>query len=95
MEDQSGEVVAFYFSVPDIYSNDRVLIIKTMGVAPKYQSRGIGGALFYSIHQAAKKQGFKKYIFSTIKDDNKKIQKLAYSEKVYRKYGVYEMKFND
>ena len=95
VENKSGDVVAFYFAVPDIYSNEKVLVIKTMGVAPEYQGKGIGGALFYSIHKKSRKQGFEKYIFSTMEKNNRKIQKLTYSDNIYREYGVFEINVND
>jgi ribosomal protein S18 acetylase RimI-like enzyme len=84
--------VAFCFGIPDLYSKKgKRIVLKTVGVLPEYQGRGIAKALLYMIFRAAQAKKIKQLIISTIRLDNKRMQNLIGSATLYRKYNVYEL----
>jgi ribosomal protein S18 acetylase RimI-like enzyme len=91
---QEQKPVAFCFSIPDRYSKtgERV-VLKTMGVLPEYQGKGIVKALLYLLYRAARARKIPQLISSTIRLDNKRMRKLIKSATatVYREYEAYEL----
>lgn len=89
-----GLSVAFCLAVPDMLNkNKKRLVIKTIGVLPGYQDRGIGRAVLYITELAGMIEGYTSFIYSTMRIDNKKIHAMTSETKdVLRTYSVYELK---
>lgn len=88
-----GQAVGFIVGDRDVYSRrvNRV-VLKTMGVHPDCQGRGVGRALLYMAHRAAAAQGASQLIFSTMRTDNHSIFRLIGGKNpVYRRYEAYEL----
>lgn len=88
-----GLAIAFCFTVPDLFNKiQKSLVIKTMGVLPKYQDRGVGRALLYIVELIGVREGFTRFLYSTMRVDNKKIQSMTSGTKdILRSYSVYEL----
>jgi ribosomal protein S18 acetylase RimI-like enzyme len=87
--------VAFCFSIPDTYlKSGKRVVLKTIGVLPEYQGKGIAKALLFLLYRASRAKKIRQLISSTMRLDNKKMQKLMKSAAatLYREYEVYEMR---
>jgi len=94
VRNKDKQAIGFFWGAIDLYARqEKRMVLKTMGVVDKYQSLGIGRALFYLIYQRAKQRGVTKLIFSTMRADNDRIKKITGSKaSIYRQYAVYELK---
>ena len=81
--------VGFCSSIIDPLGKN-VIVLKTIGVLPEYQSKKIGAALLHAQHEKAQKIGVSKEIYTLIKMGNI-ITKLPYPGiKLIRKYVLLE-----
>lgn len=84
--------IAFCFCIPDVYSKDvKRVVLKTIGVLPKYQGMGIGKALLYLLYRTALEKNVSQFIVSTMRSDNKRMRNLTRSCNIYREYEAYEL----
>ena len=84
ISDKEGEDVGFCSSIIDPINN--LIVLKTIGVLPKYQNKRIGAALLYYQHKKAKDMKLSKEIYALIKLGNI-VTKMPYPGiKVIRKY---------
>ncbi|MDH4233212.1 MAG: GNAT family N-acetyltransferase [Nitrospirota bacterium] len=84
--------VAFCFCIPDMYSKDvKRVVLKTIGVLPKYRGMGIGKALMYLLYRTASEKKVSHCIVSTMRSDNKRMRDLTRSCTIYREYEAYEL----
>lgn len=92
LKDKEKKSIGFFFATPDILNPEQKrVVLKTTGVVPSLQGRGLGKAMLYFIYKNAKEDGFKELLFSTMAVENEKIQELTGKESsVYRRYEVYE-----
>jgi len=87
--DKDKRPIGFCYSFAE---NKKTLVLKTIGILPKYQNRGIGAALLYLHHKTAKQKGFSKIIYALIREENK-IKNLPYpGAKIIQNYRTYESK---
>ena len=52
------------------YEKEKVIILKTLAIAPLFQKKGIGSALAHLLHSEAKESGINKIIYALVRDDN-------------------------
>ena len=92
LKNPEHESVGFFFAIPDLFNRESGgVVLKTIGLLPEYRGKNLGSAMFYYIYKEAKKDGFKKLIFSTMSIDNGRIKSITDQNTVpYRKYEVYE-----
>ncbi|MFA6295509.1 MAG: GNAT family N-acetyltransferase [Candidatus Paceibacterota bacterium] len=92
LKNSEHKSVGFFFAMPDIFNlNEKSLVLKTIGLLPEYQGKNLGSAMLYFVYMKAEKDGFKKFIFSTMSVDNERIKSITDQNSVpYRKYEVFE-----
>ncbi len=82
---------AFCFCAPDRYAtNQRRIVIKTLGVSAAYRGKGIAKALLCLVHQTALQKGFTEMIASTMRVGNDPIRGIIPCDRIYREYEVFE-----
>ena len=90
VEDQSGEIQAFIFSIPDHFEThkpSKTLIIKSMARKRSSPFKGIGSYLAIKTVQLAKKQGYERVIHAFMIKDN---ASRLISEKFAKKSGNFK-----
>lgn len=92
VKDCGNSPIGFCFAIPDYYSGrSKRLILKTIGVLPGYQGRGVGKALFYLLYNASCQRNIVQLIVSTMRSDNRAMRTLTRSAHIYRHYETYEL----
>ena len=90
VKDSKQELVGFFFAVPDLYNLDKkMVVLKTMGIAPKFRGLNLAEAMFYFVYKNAKQAGFSNLIYSTVATNNERIKSLTGEVIPYRKYEVF------
>jgi L-amino acid N-acyltransferase YncA len=88
---EGGDIVGFLVGAPDLYHvGKKTLVLKSVAVEIGHRARGIGAALFSSIHVYAREHGFERYIFSTMQEENRSIRHLVGDGEFIRAYEVGE-----
>ena len=88
ISDKNGNDIGFCSSIID--SKKNFIILKTIGILPKYQNKRVGAALLYEQHKIATERKLSKEIYALIKLGNI-VTKLPYHGfKVIRKYVALE-----
>jgi GNAT superfamily N-acetyltransferase len=92
VKDIKQELVGFFFAIPDLYNPKlKRVVLKTMGIAPKFRGLGLAEAMFYFVYKKAREDGFKDLLYSTRELGNDRIKSLTGESPVlYRKYEVYK-----
>ena len=69
---------------------ENTLVMKTIGVLPEWQGKGIGNALVYAVHRDACEKGITKIIYGLVKKDNKVKHFPMDDIEVFREYSAFE-----
>ena len=65
-------------------------VMKTIGVLPKYQGKGLGNALVYYAHLNLVEEGCKRVIYGLVREDNQVKHFPNNDIKFFRNYSVFE-----
>lgn len=68
---------------------DKKMIMKTIGLLPEWQDRGVGYALVNKIHQFAQEKNIEKIIYALIRSDNKVKNFPKDDAVIFRKYAAF------
>lgn len=71
-------------------NHDGALIVKTVGLSPEHQAKGIGNAFVAWVHEWAKERDFGKCIYALIQVDNRVSQMPRHDAVIFRKYRSFE-----
>jgi len=63
--------------------------MKTIGILPDWQEKGIGNALVYEVHKFAKNNNIEKVIYALIRTDNKVKHFPKDDTIIFRKYAAF------
>ncbi|MEK7628368.1 MAG: GNAT family N-acetyltransferase [Patescibacteria group bacterium] len=89
--DEQQKIVGFFVGAPDVYDKgQKTLVLKSVAVLRSHKRQGVGTALFLAVHRFALAQGFDRYIYSTMQDENMAIQNLVGAGEFIRAYEVGE-----
>lgn len=83
LEDK-GNAVGFIISYP----YQQKLIVKTIGLLPKYRGKNLSGILIKKVHDQASKDGLKAAVYSTIRVGNTVYKMRRPGVRLYRKYAT-------
>jgi GNAT superfamily N-acetyltransferase len=88
---RNGEDAGFLFAIPDAAQTQRgvsvdTLIIKTAGVLPAHQGRGLGSVLTQAAHQAAWGAGYRRVIHALMHEANQSNEILSANARRIREY---------
>ena len=70
------------------------MILKTMGILPEWQGRGLGNALVHKIHLDAQHRGITSMIYALIRDANQIRNFPRDDARVIREYACLSYKIN-
>jgi len=92
IKDIKLEPVGFFFAVPDFFNPKlKGVVLKTMGISPKFRGLGLAEAMFYFVFSKAKEDGVESLLYSTVAFGNDRIKTITGESPVlYRKYEVYK-----
>jgi GNAT superfamily N-acetyltransferase len=82
---QNSTPIGFSFNT----LHDNILIMKTIGLLPEWQEKGIGNALVHEVHQFAQSHHIQKVIYALIRSDNKVKNFPKDDAVIFRKYASY------
>jgi GNAT superfamily N-acetyltransferase len=91
---RNGEDAGFLFAIPDAAQIQRgesvdTLIIKTVGVLPAHQGRGLGSVLTQAAHQAAWGARYRRVIHALMHEANESNEILCTSARRIREYTLF------
>lgn len=91
---RNGEDAGFLFGIPDAAQAQRgesvdTLIIKTVGVLPAHQRRGLGSVLTQAAHQAAWSAGYRRVIHALMHEANESNEILSSNARRIREYTLF------
>lgn len=68
---------------------DNSLIMKTIGIHPDYQKKGIASAMIYQIHKKAQEENLQKIIYALVRKDNRVKHFTKENIQVFREYSAF------
>lgn len=83
--------VGFCFSLPDPLGPGKRLVIKSIGVLPKFQRQQLGSALIYAQHRQAQADGYDTVVYALLREGNVASQINPAGATVFRTYETYEL----
>lgn len=94
LAEQAGEPVGFIFALPDLAQAQRgaaldTVILKTVGVVPKWGGIGVGGLLVARCQMAARRLGYRYAIHALMVEDNISRKISAHYAQVMRRYTLF------
>jgi len=81
----NNKVVGFSYNI----LSDKNLIMKTIGLLPNWQEKGIGNALVYTVHKYAYDNHLEKVIYALIRKDNKVKNFPKDDAYIFRRYAAF------
>jgi hypothetical protein len=88
---KGGEPAGFLFCVDDLYSSKKRMVAKTSAVSSSHQRKYIGSALFFRLYRFLKANQYDEILYSTMREGNDSVAKLAPTNNIYRNYEAYEL----
>ncbi|NIP96159.1 MAG: GNAT family N-acetyltransferase, partial [Akkermansiaceae bacterium] len=91
--EREGEVIGFLFALPDPAagpSGGNRVILKTLAVAPRHRSAGLGSILVAQVQERARRKGFSEAIHAMQHESNSSRRITErYQSRLIRRYALY------
>lgn len=88
---KEGREIGFCFSVEDHFSEEKTMIMKTIGILPEFQKNNLGSILIYFQHKDLEANGCKKIIYALMHQGNVASNINPYGARVFRRYEAYSL----
>jgi len=88
---KQNKEIGFCFSIEDPLASQKTLIMKTIGILPKFQKSNLGSALIYLQTKNAIEDGYKRIIYALMRQNNVASNINPYGAKVFRRYESYSL----
>lgn len=90
--EKDGQPIGFSYSLADqVHPDSKRVILKTIGLLPKWQGKHLGAALAYAQHEEMQRQEFKEIIYALIAEGNAIGQMEYPGASIFRRYALYEI----
>jgi hypothetical protein len=91
--EHAGNIAGYVFCFPDLYSNNKNLVLKTLVRDMSAQYKGLGNILTSKVTKLAKEKGFEAMIHAFMMETNFSVSlSNAYSGEPYSEYALYGKK---
>jgi N-acetylglutamate synthase-like GNAT family acetyltransferase len=88
---KDGREVGFCFGIEDPFSNEKTMVMKTIGILPEFRKSSLGSALIHFQHKDLEDNGYKKIVYALMRQGNIASNINPYGARVFRQYEVYRL----